>query len=386
MRIAHIIDSLDPSQGGLPVASVSLAAAQAALGHDVTVVSNEFSDSNLHLNRLLCDVQGSDRLTVTLILQKNYFDKLFSISAKRYFAKNMHRWDILHLHGLWRPILWAAAKGALEQNIKWCLAPHGMLHPWALQQKRWKKRLAWELGWRRLIRRTAFLHLLNIEEKAYVQRLLLDCPIEIIPNGFSPEQTDCSTNNLVFPTEVANWMDHPYILFMGRLHYVKGLDYLSDAFAIVAQRNPEINLVVAGPDAGMLQRFRAHVCRLGISERVHVVGLLFGPNKYAAIRNAICLCHPSRQEGFSMTIIEALASGVPVVISKDCHFPEVEELGAGRVVELSAMSIANALLQIVNNSELRKMAGQKAKQLALSKYTWPKIAERSIDVYQRVTT
>ena len=117
-----------------------------------------------------------------------------------------------------------------------------------------------------------------------------------------------------------------------------------------------------------------------------MVGMLFGANKYAAIRNAVCLCQPSRQEGFSMTIIEALASGVPVVISKDCHFPEVEELGAGRVVELNAMSIANALIQIVSNNEWRKIAGQKAKELALAKYTWPKIAERSIEVYKRVTT
>jgi glycosyltransferase involved in cell wall biosynthesis len=259
-----------------------------------------------------------------------------------------------------------------------------MLHPWALQQKRWKKLLALGLGWRRVLRRAAFLHLLNIEEKVTVERLLLDCPLEVIPNGFFPEKMNCSTKGLVSPAEMAKWMDRPYILFLGRLHHVKGLDYLADAFAIVAQRNPEIDLVVAGPDYGMLQQFEAHVFRLGISQRVHVVGMVFGANKYAAIRNAVCLCQPSRQEGFSMTIIEALASGVPVVISKDCHFPEVEEIGAGHVVELNAMSIANALLQIVDNGEWRKIAGQKARELVLSKYTWPKIAERSIAVYKRV--
>lgn len=385
MRISHIIDSLDPSQGGPPVSTVSLAAAQAALGHDVTVVSNESSDSSPHLNRLLCDIPGSDRLTITFVSQKNYLDKLFGVSAKHFFAKNMHRWDILHLHGLWRSILWAAAKGALEQNVKWGMAPKGMLHPWALQQKPWKKRLALELGWRRVLRHTAFLHALNIEEKVSVERLLLGCPIEVIPNGCFPEKMDRIANGRGLPVEMAKWMDRPYILFLSRLHYGKGLDYLADAFAIVAQHNPETSLVVAGPDAGMLRQFKAHVCRLGISQRVHVVGMLLGVDKYAAIRNAVCLCQPSRQqEGFSMTIIEALASGVPVVISKQCNFPEVEELGAGRVVDLDAMAIANALLQIVTNGEWRKIAGQKARVLALEKYTWPKIAERSIDVYKRV--
>ena len=384
MRISHIIDSLDPLQGGPPVSTVSLAAAQAALGHDVTVVSNEFSDPNLHLNRLLGAIPGSDRLNFEFISYKNSLGRLFSVSAKRFFNKNIQCWEMLHLHGIWSPILWAAANCAIAQNVKWGIAPRGMLHPWALEQKQWKKRLALELGWRRLIRRAAFLHVLNAEEKAYVCQRFPGRPIDIIPNGVFPGEVNCGTSDFLVSPQMARLKGRAYILFMGRLHYVKGLDYLAEAFSMVAQVHPEIDLVVAGADAGMLRLFQAQVSRLGISKRVHVVGAIFGADKYAVLHNALCLCHPSRQEGFSMSIIEALASGLPVVISEGCHFGEVEEQGAGKVVELNASSIANALLKIIENDKWRKNAGQKAKELALTKYTWPKLAEHSINIYQSV--
>lgn len=383
MRISHIIDSLDPLQGGPPVSTVSLAAAQAALGHDVTVVSNDFSDPDLRLNKLLGHIPGSDRLTFEFILHKNFLERFFSSRAKRFFNRNIHRWDMLHLHGVWSPILWSAANCALTKNVKWGIAPRGMLHPWALEQKPWKKRLALRCGWRRLLRRAAFLHVLNAEEQAYVGQQFPGCPIEIIPNGVFPGEVNYSTSDFFVSSRMARLKGRAYILFLGRLHHVKGLDYLAEAFAKVAHVHPDVDLVVAGADAGMRKPFLMQVSRLGISNRVHVAGAIFGADKYAVLRNALCLCHPSRQEGFSMSIIEALASGLPVVISEGCHFGEVEEQGAGKVVELHANSIANALLEIVNDNEWRKNAGKKARELALAKYTWPKLAEHSINIYEK---
>ena len=385
MRIAHIIDSLNPSQGGPPVSTLSLAAAQAALGCDVTIVSNEFLDSASHLDRLLCAIPASDRLTINLISQKNFFETHLGKSARKFFSRNVLRWDILHLHGLWRPMIREAARSAIEHDSKWGLAPRGMLHPWAMQQKRWKKRLALELEWRELIRHAAFLHVLNTGEKAYVDQLLPDCPTEILPNGVFPEKMSANPDRLMLHSKMYDWTNRDYILFLGRLHLAKGLDYLADAFALVAQRNPDIALVVAGPDAGMQQQFEARVRRLGLSSRIYVTGSLYGDQKYAALRNAICLCQPSRQEAFSMTVVEALSCGVPVVISKGCHFPEVEEVDAGHVVEPNAGAIANALLHVVTNSEWRKTAGHNARALVEEKFLWPMIAQRSLAIYERLT-
>ena len=348
------------------------------------MISNDFSDPDLRLNQLLGHIPGCDCLTFEFLSQKNFLDKLFSVGAKQFFHRNIHRWEMLHLHGIWSPILWAAANCAIAKNVKWGIAPRGMLHPWALEQKQWKKRLALDLGWRRLIRRAAFLHVLNVEEHAYVSQGFSGCPIEIIPNGVFPGAVNEGADEVLASSLISKLKGRPYILFLGRLHHVKGLDYLAEAFAKVAQVQPGIDLVVAGADAGIRKSFQVQVSRLGISKRVHVVGALFGADKYAVLHNALCLCHPSRQEGFSMSIIEALASGLPVVISEGCHFGEVEEQGAGKVVELHANSIANALLQVVTNDEWRKKAGKKARELVLAKYTWPKLAEHTIHIYERV--
>ena len=93
-----------------------------------------------------------------------------------------------------------------------------------------------------------------------------------------------------------------YVVFIARLHYKKGLDYLADAFAIVAPQSPDLDLVVAGPDEGAKSDFEDRIRRAGVGKRVHLVGPLYGPDKFAALVDCTCFCLPSRQEGFSVAV------------------------------------------------------------------------------------
>jgi glycosyltransferase involved in cell wall biosynthesis len=117
---------------------------------------------------------------------------------------------------------------------------------------------------------------------------------------------------------------------------------------------------------------------------VHLVGPLYGDRKHAALRSAACFCLPSRQEGFSIAILEAMACRNPVVISDACHFPEVAEFGAGHVVALDPKELAAALRNVLEDPEARQRMGAAGFRLVQSRYTWPKIAERSVLAYQQV--
>ncbi len=169
---------------------------------------------------------------------------------------------------------------------------------------------------------------------------------------------------------------------MSRLHYKKGLDYLADAFAIVAKNLPEVRLVVAGPDGGALEDFNRRIAAAGVQNRTHVVGALYGREKFAALVDASCFCLPSRQEGFSMAITEALAVGVPAVVSENCHFPEVAKFGAGEVMKLETSLVADALTRVMRDAALREKMSTSGRELVRSRYTWPIIAQQTIEMYQ----
>ena len=126
-------------------------------------------------------------------------------------------------------------------------------------------------------------------------------------------------------------------------------------------------------------------CLHGLSSRVHLPGMLTGPAKFAALRNAACFCLPSRQEGFSNAVVEALAARTPVGISTECHFPEVQEVGAGRVFPLTVDAIEETLHQLLTVSpSQREQMGYAARRFVEKSHTWKQIADKTILAYDSV--
>jgi glycosyltransferase involved in cell wall biosynthesis len=142
-------------------------------------------------------------------------------------------------------------------------------------------------------------------------------------------------------------------------------------------------LVVAGPDEGAKAAFEAQIANLGIADRVHLVGPIYGARKLSALRDCDCFCLPSRQEGFSLAVTEAMACEAPVVISTQCHFPEVKQAGAGIIVQLNAEAIAAALAAVLCDPAAARQMGRNGRELVVSRFTWPKVAEEMIDNYRR---
>jgi glycosyltransferase involved in cell wall biosynthesis len=169
------------------------------------------------------------------------------------------------------------------------------------------------------------------------------------------------------------------------LHIKKGLDILATAFRILASKRQDIDLVIAGPDDGAQADFERRIAEARLSHRVHLVGSLHAREKWTALRDATCFCLPSRQEGFSVAILESLASRTPVVVSEACHFPEVATVGAGEVVELDATALASALERVLSDATGRRRMGDAGRHLVEERFTWRRAAEKSIQDYQSAT-
>jgi glycosyltransferase involved in cell wall biosynthesis len=384
MRILHVVPSIDPATGGPAAVALRLAAGQAQLGHQTLLCSYVDPSQSAAIAASFNRIPGIDRVERIDLPLGNRAERMLAIKARERLHQLVPSVDWVYLHCVWNPIIKAAADASQRHAKPYFLLPHGMLDPWSLSQKRWRKRIALLLGYRRMLDRAAALHVLNQDEKQLIVPLGLAAPSVVIPNGVFEEE-------LVVPGGVPSFFamhpevgEQPFILFLGRLHQKKGLDVLAEAFAIVAREDQRVRVVVAGPDENAAEDFDRRIALSGLSARVHRIGAIYGDAKIAAYKAATVFCLPSRQEGFSLAVTEALALGLPVVITPGVHFPEVAESGAGKVVALDAKAVADGLLEILRDPEKARRMGEAGRALVSSRYTWRRIAEQSIAAFERL--
>ena len=386
MRILHVIATLDPKAGGPPAVALRLAAAQSLQGHEVTILAHADPEAAPRTLKSLEGIPGiaSVRLA-TLPPPASLSEKVRGQSVRAWMRANLAGTQVLHLHGVWEAILRVAGECARARGIPYALVPHGMLDPWCMTRSlstRLKKGAALALGYRSLLDHAAFLHTLNADEELGMRPLGLRAPCEVIPNGVFLEEIGTLPASGTFHAQHPELEGEKFILFLSRVHFKKGLDFLIDAFAQVLAVHPRLRLVIAGPDDGALKPALAQAKARGIDTRVHAIGPVYGSAKYAAFVDADVFCLPSRQEGFSVAITEAMACRCPVVISRECHFPEVAAADAGRVVELSAQATSAGLLEVLADDTARRDMGARGRELIVTTYTWPAIARRTERAYR----
>ena len=365
LAVTHVIASLDPKTGGPPNIARDLAAEQARRGHHVVILTEQLPPE------LVAPPGVEYRL-----LRSRGAELRSSIAAS----------DVVHLHNVWERVLMRAAATAHASGVPYVLIPNGMLDYWSLAQKKWKKRVALALGYKTMLNRAAALHLGNQHEVEAVKALGVRSALRVIPNGMDLSAIDPLPPATEFRAAWPSLADRPYLLFLGRLHFKKGLDILAEAFALLAARRSDVMLVVAGPDDGAGADFDRRIAAANLTARVERPGPLYGRSKWAALAGAACFCLPSRQEGFSVAILEALACSRPVVISNECHFPEVAEARAGEVVPLDAKATANALERVLADETAASVMGRAGRELVETRFTQQRVGELCEELYNFAIT
>jgi glycosyltransferase involved in cell wall biosynthesis len=381
MRILHVIIGLDFADGGPPVIATRLAAAQAKMGHEVGMACYT-CPADAQTTEQLKKVPNWEKVRIHYIRRGGRLERWRGGIAAMALEPLIAEADVVHLHNVWEVILLRAAEIARDLKKPYLILLNGMLSSWAMVQSPWKKRMGLALGVRRMVEGSAYLHLGNESERKLIAPLGLKAPSVIIPNGVMLEEIDPLPERGTFAAGHPELGGRPYVLFLSRLNYKKGMVYLAKAFALLAKRRPDIDLVVAGPDGGERGNFERLIAAEGVGARVHVVGPLYGKEKFAAMVDCECFVLPSLEEGFSVAVLEALAAGAPVVISEGCHFPQVATAGAGKVVALDAGAVAKAMEQILGDPD-RAAMGRAGRALVEANYTWDVVARRTVAAYQQ---
>ena len=301
----------------------------------------------------------------------------------REFREHLKCADGIHIHGLWEQSTTAAAHAARALRKPYVLSAHGMLESWALNNKRIKKVIYASLTERRNIQGAACLHALTRAEAEDYRRFGVTSPIAVIPNGVEiPEDIDSELFLSTFPLLRGKRI----VLFLGRIHFKKGLDVLIEAWAILARKWPESHLVLAGPDfEGTRARIEALVAERGLDESVLFTGMLRDEIKWSALAAAQCFVLPSYSEGLSVSALEAMGAGLPVVVTEQCNLPDVAKFETGWTIKPVADQIAASLREFLQNSQnVNRQIGNRGRLLVSKRYNWSLVAKEMSEVYQWV--
>ncbi|MDB4766598.1 glycosyltransferase [bacterium] len=373
MKILHVIDTLDFVRGGPPQVCSNVITEQAK-NHEIGLVSYSSEETN----RASIAEVNFENFTVSSF---DIGEALFGSRSALKFKEITTDYDVVHLHNAWEPLLLSGANYANEHSIPYAITLHGMLDEWPMRQKTLKKRLALLLGRRNLIAGAKFVQALSKNEEEGIRKLGFTNRCEVIPNGISLEVADQSLCKDEFNDAYPQLAEKPFVLFLGRLHYVKGLDILAKAALSFFEQFPDWRLVVAGPDAGMKNAFEEAIESSGIESKVHLLGPIYGSMKYSLLASCQIFCAPSRQEAFSVSIVEAMAAGKPVAITTECHFEKIRTSRSGLVVDFDADLLSRSFCELAGSKELRLEMGKNGRRLVEQTYNWKAISQQLTHCY-----
>ncbi|MGA7937431.1 MAG: glycosyltransferase [Kovacikia sp.] len=312
-------------------------------------------------------------------------DLIFSLPLLIWLLKNIHAYDVVHTHNRFAPLTLLTEGICQLRQVPYITTCHGMLEPWALSYKAWKKRLYFSLLERPALQNARVLHALTTAEASNIHLLKIPTPTTVIPNGIHCHEFAALPDPAVFYQQFPELRGKSLILFLGRIDPKKGLDLLALAFARVQAQFPETHLVIAGPDSiGFLPLARKFFATAGCQEAVTFVGMLSGSLKQAALAAASMYVAPYYSEGFSMSVLEGMATGLPCVITTGCNFPEAATAGVAQVVDIQANAIADALLQLLQSPADARAMGDRARNYVFQNYTWHEIARKFEQVYAAI--
>ncbi len=295
--------------------------------------------------------------------------------------------DLVHIHSLYLFHDLVAGHYCRQYGVPYLMRPHGTLDPFIYRRHRWRKRLMEFLFEHRNIRRAA-AHACSPRRKNRNWRRLhtFETPGLVVPLGIDADEFAAMPEPGSFRRRHPEIGDKPIILFFGRINFKKGLDILAKAFGAVARRRQDVHLVIAGPDnEGWGARVRTWLDEEGVLGRTTFTGMLLGPDKLAVLRDASLFVLPSYSENFGLAVIEAMAAGLPVIISDQVNiWREVETGRAGRVIPCDATALADQILELLADPDAAAGMGQKGRALVQERFQWPRIAPRLAEAYVRI--
>jgi len=393
MKILKITGGYPPAyaQGGTATAAHSLMKALKAQGADVAV--------------LTLNINGKERLTpskgfvdfdgIPVWYCKGYHNSIlpyFSPEMNKVFDKIVGEFDIVLLDSSWTAYGVSISKKCYKRKIPYLVYSHGCVTPERLNLGgtvgKIKKILWWHLFDKKMYNKSAGGVAITNQEVLFLKKIGVKVGLHVITNGVDIQDIDISTAKKIVKDNFPKLLDKDYFLFLGRLHPVKGLDILLQAYrelSKIVKHNELPTLVIAGPDEnGYIYKLKKIAKDLEIERDVNFVGMVQGILKISLLKLSKAYILPSRSDVRGIATLEAMALGIPVIISEHCQFDEVETENAGKVVKLTLKDFAKAMKWALDNPEELKLMAHRGRNLVRRDFTWDSVATETLNLCKQI--
>ncbi|MEX0686537.1 MAG: glycosyltransferase [Balneolales bacterium] len=371
MKVIHSVASLMPSFGG-PARSVS---------ELCRLLSHKVESVEIFTTLAKGDEEQplpTDLIKIHFVNGKDM--KRFRLSWSPEFKEllqeriNSFQPDIMHDHGMWLQTNHVAVSLAKNHKIPSLISPRGMVEPWALKHKAWKKKIAWNLYQKKDLQKATVLHATATGEANHLRALGLKQPIAIVPNGV----------NLADPNEETSETEknERICFFLGRIYPVKGLLNLVEAWGKVNPKGWKV--ILAGPDESSHKaKVESAIKKRNLEKVFSFVGPVEEKEKKNWFNKADLVVLPSFSENFGIVVAEALNYGIPVITTKGTPWQELITHNCGWWVDIGVEPLSEAIREAtsMDADELWQM-GSRGRELIKSRYSWPVQAEIMYEVYQ----
>lgn len=385
MKILHVAHFFIPclSAGGVVNASYQIASKQAE-DNDIKVLSTDSCKERLKFpdGRYDVDVDGirvdyfknlSNRFKMATMLDTPF-------SAPFRIRKEIKDYEIVHIHEHRQTLAIIASHFARKNNIPYIVQAHGSVLPF-FQKEGLKNLFDKVFGFKILHNAACVFALTEVEKEQYLKMGVDEDKIEIVPLGINLEEYENLPDYGRFRSKFNISDDDELILFVGRIHEIKGLDLLIESFNDLERDN--VKLAIIGPDDGFLSDLEDKIRKYSLEDKVIVTGPLYKEEKQEALVDCDLFVMPSKYESFTTSGLEAMACSKPLVLTKNNHIHDWVDGNCGLACEDEKDSLRSAIEELLFDEDLSKTYGENGKRLIKERYNWDIINKQILDIYSK---
>lgn len=376
MKILQVVPFFTPLRGGSVTVPYELSKELAKCGHDVTIITTDFEFNKEYAKSI--EKGGVEVIPIHCIANIGLF--LFSPGMKKWLKDSIGKFDIVHMHNYRSYQNNVVYRFAKKFDVPYILQAHGSL-PRIFGKKKLKKIYDYIWGDKLLNGTERVIAVSNVEIEQYQNMGLDKDKIRIVPNGIDLSEYGQIPKKGEFRRKYSIKDDEKIILYLGRIHRIKGLDLLIEAFGDLSKKYEDIKLVIAGPDDGFLSTLKKQIADFKISDKILFTGPLYRNDKLKAYVDADVYVLPSSYEIFGITVLEACVCGTPVIVTDRCGIADLVNKKAGLVCSCNSGGLQRSITALIHDSKMSDRFSKDGKRLVSENFCMPKIAKQIEKLY-----